>query len=135
VVATDGVKYVRVRAVYAGLNGNVPGPFTAAKKFTVDTVEPGVPVMTAPANRTVVTTRTPRLTWAAVPGAARYEVMLLSFAGPPVVLDTFVATTSITVPNSLGLANGYYLWIVISYDAAGNSNGPIDPFEFEVRAP
>jgi hypothetical protein len=132
---TDGVKYVRVRARYLTSVGEQPGAFTAAKRFTVDTVYPGMPRITAPTEGQIITTRTPTLRWTAVPGAARYYVELYSFSGIFPIIETEVTTTSITVPNVLGLENDIYFWLVIAIDTAGNWGDPTEFYSFEVAAP
>jgi hypothetical protein len=132
---TDGVRYVRVRARYKTGTTDLPGAFSVAKLYTVDTIGPSVPTLTAPTNGLIITTRTPNLAWKPVPGAARYEVILYPFSGPTAIVDTMVTTTSFIVPNALGLQNGIYFWTVTAYDAAGNPGTPTDSFSFRINAP
>jgi large repetitive protein len=135
VLATDGVKYVRVRARYQTGVGQQPGAFTMAKLFTIDTVAPAVAALSAPTNGQIITTRTPTLTWKAVPGATRYHVEWFPFSNPPTIVDIQVTTTSLIMPNALGLENGIHFWSVTAYDAAGNLGAASNSFPFRVAVP
>jgi hypothetical protein len=66
----DGVHYWRVRAIN---NLDVPGSWSAAKNFTVDTVAQAVPVMTSPINGATAVTVIPTMVVKAVSGAKTYE--------------------------------------------------------------
>jgi hypothetical protein len=110
----EGTYSWRVRAV--NLFGGF-GPWSAVRTFTVDKTPPAAPNLTAPADSAVVITLTPTFTWATVPTARRYEI-LLDTQNPPQRTYT-VTTTSFTPPSAL-LANRSYQWRVRAIDAAGN---------------
>lgn len=109
VALPDGSWYWRVLAQDAA--GNVSSAASATiRRVQVDTVPPGVPVLTAHPSPTNDTT--PTLAWGAVTGATQYVVTL---AGAP----TTTASTSYT-PSAL--ADGTHTWTVAARDAAGNQS-------------
>lgn len=100
--AVDGVGYVDL----------TPASYT----WTVDTTAPAVPVLSGPANSSVITgTDVVTLTWQAV-GESDLAGYSLKRAGG--VQDVGNVTQIVVGP----LANGVYTWTVAAYDAAGNSS-------------
>ncbi len=65
----DGVKYWKVRAVNFL---DVPGAWSSTRSFTVDTVVPPAPALSAPANFAPGIYFTPTFSWAAATGANAY---------------------------------------------------------------
>jgi len=121
---TGTTYYWRVR----GLNiNNQAGPWSAVRKFVVDTTLPAAPAPTTPTDGAVITTAKPVLKWTAVTGAKSYQVDIdnqpCSGAdfGPAVVTNAPAPTTSYTHDTSL--AQGDYCWRAQAKDAAGNVSG------------
>ncbi|HUN07214.1 MAG TPA: VWA domain-containing protein [Aggregatilineales bacterium] len=116
---TDGLKYWRVRAVNSL---NVPGAWSVARSFIVDTVAPSVPNLTSPADDLLASLR-PSLVWSASTGTpARYEVAL-GETDPPADTPPYLYSgplTSFAIPR---LLPGTWYWMVRSVDAAGNASG------------
>lgn len=120
---TDGSTYWwRVRALNAD---GAPGAWSAARSFLFDTTDPVgdelKPLLSAPANHSVVTGPLPRFTWRAVKGYKRYEIRLSTSAGFTVPSAFIVASTSFTPPGPLLYTS--YWWQVRVLDTAGNA-GP-----------
>ena len=137
-ITGNGVKHVRVRAVYNLPSGDVVnGAYTAVKTYTLDTVAPTpAPNLTTPINTAVLGTRTPAFVWGAVATTTRYKVEIdvtNSFSTPIITLNS--ATTTVTVPTGLALSNGTYYWRVTPYDVAGNVGTPSATRTFVVNAP
>jgi hypothetical protein len=110
----DGLLYMRVRAYSPDLN---PGKWSKTYSFTVDTTPPSPPTLRTPANGSA-TPRRPWLTWAAVSGAAKYQVEVdnnTDFSS----IDFSATTTRTTLQTKTLLLRTHY-WRVRSVDAAGN---------------
>ncbi len=132
---TEGLHYWRVRARFDVAS---PGVFSAYRSFTFDSVAPtAMPTLTAPVHTSVITnTRTPKLTWTAVPTASRYVVEIALDAGfSTIILSQVVTTTSYTIPNSIALANSTYYWRISGRDAAGNTGPPSGVRSFTIAVP
>ncbi|HND93506.1 MAG TPA: S8 family serine peptidase, partial [Anaerolineales bacterium] len=120
---TDGVIYWRVRGVNVN---NVTGPWSTSRSFTVDTIAPLAPSLTAPADAAAVTT-SPAFTWAAATTASKYQFAYDSAntfdsnGGNALYTSAELTTTSHTPPSMLTppLPKTYY-WHVRAKDAAGN---------------
>jgi hypothetical protein len=117
----DSLYFWRVRARYGDAAAPGLGPFSLLRGFTVDTVAPAAPVLTAPAANALVAAPKPMFTWVAVPGATSYLVDVdntdTTFThkvinGAPVVAATY--TSTVVLPQ------GTYYWQVRAKDAAGN---------------
>jgi len=116
----DGKYYWRVRA-YNDLGQ--PGPWSASRYFTVDTVGPPPPASTSPADGTALR-GVPSFRWRAVSGAVLYEFEIDNedtFSSPLYSLQQRL--TSRRLPGGL---RGTYYWRVRARDAAGNW-GPWSP--------
>jgi hypothetical protein len=110
----DGRYYWRVR----GLNAlGTAGPWSSARYFTVDTLAPAAPLLTAPRDGLTVTTNRPALSWGASAGATRYELQL-DTVNPPIAIVSSSTARSYTPPSALLLTR--YYWRVRALDAAGN---------------
>jgi len=116
--------YWRVRAI---TNLNVPGAFSKVSAFTVDTTDPSVPILKAPADLTVTTSARPAFSWTkAANGATRYRFELdddTSFTAPPVRTATGTKTS---YTPAQPLPQGIYYWHVYALDAAGNETDATD---------
>ncbi len=129
---TGTIYYWRVR----GLNiSNQPGPWSAVRKFVVDTVAPVAPNLTLPAANAIIPTSKPAFTWAAVAGAVGYLVdvtdVSCNFAPPANITNATTAITTFTPASSL--AQGTYCWRVQSVDAAGNVGAESSPRSFTIN--
>jgi hypothetical protein len=118
--------YWRVRAV---TNLGVTGPFSITWRFTLDTVDPGLPAsLTSPADGAVATAAKPPFSWAAGTGGAssyRLEIDDDPAFGSPVATPIVNATR---YTPAAPLAQGVYSWRVFARDAAGNeTDAPTGP--------
>ena len=114
----NGQYFWRVRALN---EAGAPGPWTPVWTLTIDTVPPGAPAPTAPANGAQVTNRRLTFEWSKVPDAIRYEIQIdtrTGFTQPPIDVGRRV---SYQTPETLGQA--LYYWRVRAYDRAGNVSG------------
>ena len=114
----DGRYYWRARAVNPQ---GVAGLWSTARYFTIDTVAPAVPVLTAPANGSIsVITQRPTFTWGAVPGATQYQVMVDDNSNfGSTIANATPTTASYLLTTNLTYGTLYY-WQVRAKDAAGN---------------
>jgi len=120
----DGLYYWRVRAWNA--TGGA-GAWSAISSFTLDTVPPGSPVLSLPANNPPNLNYLPTFSWSAVTGANAYQFQFddnSDFSSPIFTTpgDTFpgtpLAATSYK-PVSLPIMTDLY-WHVRARDVAGN---------------
>jgi hypothetical protein len=136
-ITGDGLKHVRVRAVYTlPSSDKVFGLYTVVRTYTLDTTAPLPTTLTAPIANAIVTTRTPVFLWSAVPTATRYVIEIdddNTFATPNITLKS--TATTVTVPNGLALTNGTYYWRVTAFDAAGNAGTPTTGRKIVVNVP
>jgi len=75
-----------------------------------------------PANNATEVSPNPTLTWPAVAGAAKYDVLLDQTAAPSKTLKASLTTTSFQVTNALESGATYH-WQIKSYDSAGTATG------------
>jgi photosystem II stability/assembly factor-like uncharacterized protein len=126
----DGVHYWRVRAIN---NLDVPGSWSAAKNFTVDTVAQAVPVMTSPINGATAVTVIPTMVVKAVSGAKTYEYEFsTSITMDPIVQTASTTVLSYILPTTKALPFGTIYYHVRSVDAAGNASAWSAPYSFVV---
>jgi fibronectin type III domain protein/WD40 repeat protein len=98
----------------------VASAWSSVRTFTVDTVAPAPPVLSAPADGATVTTARPTFTWGGVTGANTYRIQIGTDPGfGSVVIDAQTASASYTATTSL--LSGTYYWQVSAGDAAGNT--------------
>lgn len=125
ILGTDGPYYWRVQAINAIGQSSA---WSAARTFTLDTVGPAAPVLTGPAEGTILAPGIPTFTWAVVAGATAYQFQMDDFFGhiyntPGGPASEFTAGTPITVtyhkPTSMTPAVLYY-WRARARDGAGN---------------
>ncbi len=131
---TDGLKYWKVQALFVG--GGI-GTASASRTFTVDTVAPNPPNLTAPADLAFVSTARPTLTWVASPTANRYLVDLAAdhLFSVNLLTDHLASSASLALsPTVLAqpLAQGQYFWRVRALDPAGNPSGESSVRSFHV---
>src|SRR5262249_6231457 len=126
-LSPDGVYTVRVAPIFDPV-ADLPvivGAFSNPVSFTIDTTEPGVPVLVAPVNQAIVSIR-PTFSWKAVTGATKYRLEVDDdgdFDTSPRAFIVNAPAVSYTIPASTSLRQGPWAWRVIALDAAGNE-GP-----------
>ncbi len=105
--------YWRVRGVTS--YGDA-GPWSAVRRFTVNTKQPAVPTLTAPVNQTNSPDTTPLFRWSAVAGATQYHLWIDDDPGfnSPLTYTPTTATYTLTGP----LPYGVYYWRVQAGNAA-----------------
>ncbi len=117
----DGVYYWRVRASnYL----TAPGPWSASRSFTLDTLPLTLaPVLNLPAHNASLS-GTPAFSWKAVTGAKKYQFQLDDDDdfGSPIIYSPDVTTLTYTPKTPLPV-NTLLYWRVVAKDAAGNA-GP-----------
>ncbi len=92
---------------------------------------PAAPVLTAPADGSSLTDKTPSLNWNAVDGAVTYRVVI--HRGADIILDRSGLTAlSFTVPAGL-LTAGTYSWTVTATGPGGTSAPQAKSFVFTVK--
>ncbi|HMB21298.1 MAG TPA: hypothetical protein VKP08_00635, partial [Anaerolineales bacterium] len=112
---TDGMYYWQVRTFnYLG----VSGPWSATRTFTVDTVPPAAPALSAPADNTSVI-GTPTFSWAATTGATQYQFEYADDPSFTNIVYTSAAQAGLKIVPPTMTATTYY-WHVKARDAAGN---------------
>ncbi len=111
----DGVYYFRVRTINSY---DAPGPWSVTRIFSVDTLGPLPPVITAPVAGAVFTNGRPSLAWNASAGAAKYQVVIDTDTNCDATPTGLLITLAYTPPTVL--AQGSYYWCVRAVDAAGN---------------
>lgn len=99
------------------------GPDSAATRFTVDTIKPNQPVITAPAEGTHTNDTTPAVTFGAEPGA----YVDLYAGGTLLGSATADADGNGSITVSPALADGPYDFVVRATDAAGNVSDDSEP--------
>ncbi len=119
IALANGVYCWRVRTVN---KFGVPGPWSATRSFTVDVVNPAVPVLLLPADNASVSVNPPTFTWAVVPGATRYDFKYGVTSTPNITFSVVASAAPSFKPISPLLNNTYY-WQVEAFDAAGNRSG------------
>jgi hypothetical protein len=119
VTLPDGLYSWRARAVNSL---GAPGAWSLMRSFTVDTIAPLAPNLTAPVDNLVTSTTAPLFTWSTVTGASQYKLdVARDNAFTDMVLDgVTVATNRYTVPVANGLPSGTYYWRVQALDKSGN---------------
>jgi hypothetical protein len=113
---TDGLKYWRVRMLNVHAE---PGPWSAARSFSVDTTPPVPPVLSAPANGLKMR-GTPTFSWLASATAKAYQFAYDNDTGCPSPSYTSpVQATRNYLPPLIAVGGPYY-WCVKARDPAGN---------------
>jgi len=112
----DGKHYWRVR----GINGAaVPGPWSAARNLTIDTLAPAAPVLKLPVDLAVVV-GIPTYSWNASVGANAYRFGFdAASCSDPANKSAWMSGTSFK-PAVQG--TGVWKWCVQARDAAGNES-------------
>lgn len=126
----DGLYFWRVR----GVNEVGQSSFSAARRFTVDTVAPTTaPELTSPANGGFTSDTTPSFKWKAFPNAAHYQLQLSTSVNcaAPFYVSPVLTKTGFTLPNASKLtAEDTYYWCVRADDLAGNWGPYSASFQF-----
>lgn len=120
-LSNNGQYYWRVRAVN---KWGVPGAWSAARTFTVDTIAPAAPIIKTPVDGFITNDSTPTFTWTLVAGAKRYTVEISASSDFSALMfpAATVTTATYTVPNASALPNGTYYWRLKAFDAANNAS-------------
>lgn len=120
--SADGTYYWRVNA--KDNVGNVSAWSSPVRSFTIDTVAPGAPTLSAPANNSYSTSRTVAMSWSAASdpspssGIASYNIQTATDSNCSTGLLTYTSTTT-SYSNTFG-ADGVYYWHVAAIDGASN---------------
>src|SRR5262249_54430642 len=99
----------RVRAIN---RIGAPGVWSAVRTIVYDTVPPGVPTVTAPADNMLITnTLKPTFNWTAVSGATGYELEIASNSsfGNQVFIKSDIGAVA-TFAMTTALQQGTYYW-------------------------
>ncbi|MGB8981993.1 MAG: hypothetical protein WCC12_08970, partial [Anaerolineales bacterium] len=110
----DGRHYWKVRAYNAVGD---PGPWSASRYFTVDTVDPAVPALRLPVSGSSIR-GVPLFRWNAVSGAVLYQFEIDD--NPDVLTPLYTIDQRLTYRRLPGGVRGTYYWHVRARDAAGN---------------
>ena len=121
----QGEHTLLVRAIDAG--GNVD-PTPATRTWTVDTLAPGAPVVTAPAANATVGTGTPGITGTAEPGST----VTVYLDGAPAGTTTAGSDGTWSFTPTTALADGPHTVAASATDAAGNAGPQSTPQSFTV---
>lgn len=116
----DGVYWWRVKTVnYLGAESTA---WSAVRKFTLDTIPPGVvPATSAPTCGSATTNNRPIFKWGAVPTATRYQIQVDTHNPLTSTLTILTAARQYQPPAQLLYTTWH--WRVRGVDAAGNQ-GP-----------
>ena len=99
---------------------------SVTRAFTIDTVAPGQPVLTSPADGSSGDDTTPTFTWGSVadPSGVTYDLQIAlgtaDFANLAFTADG-IQQTQFTLSSADALATGDYIWQVRAVDGAGNT--------------
>ncbi|MBL8162136.1 MAG: fibronectin type III domain-containing protein, partial [Anaerolineae bacterium] len=110
----DALYYWRVRAKNAAGSGS----WSTTWYFTVDTVPPGAPTLSLPANGAITSSSRPTMTWGAMTGVNQYRLQVSSDANFANAVTVDKALTSHVPATSMG--QGLWYWRVAARDIAGN---------------
>ncbi|MDP6958629.1 MAG: Ig-like domain-containing protein, partial [Planctomycetota bacterium] len=116
---SQGSHTIQTRAIDAAGNTDAS---PASASWTVDTIAPGTPSLSAPANGTVTNDTTPTLSWSAISDASFYTIQVDSNAS----FNSGYGWTTNSSSNSMTftpIAEGTYYWRVKAVDVAGNHSG------------
>jgi hypothetical protein len=124
-LGSDGTYYWRVQSVNAIEQASA---WSVVRSFTLDTVAPVAPNLTAPVEGTILAPGIPTFTWAAVVGATAYQFQMDDFFGhiyntPGGPAAEFTSGNPITITSHIPLNMTpavLYYWRVRASDAAGN---------------
>ena len=125
----DGLYSWRVRALNSV---SAPGAWAYKRTFTVDTIPVSVPVLAAPLDDASSTNTKLALSWAAVTGAARYQLQL--DPDPAFSLPVVDAGAVLTYKSPTPLSRNVYYWHVRSVDKAGNVSAWSETRSFTIVA-
>ncbi len=118
---SDGTYYWRVSATDSG--GSSIGIYSSVWSFSVDTVAPGAPTLTSPADGITTSDTSPTFLWEAVSTAYKYKIDIADDSGFTNVIYSYPLTGDLTITtHTIGtdLPDGTYYWHVKAIDAADN---------------
>lgn len=117
----DGRYYWRAR----GVSGTgVPGAWSSARSFVIDTTGPAAPTVLTPVNGKGTTDTTPYFDWSAPSTATLYQFELDNDPDfSSVVISVPRTISEYTLPSAYALTYGTYYWRVAARDVLGNT-GP-----------
>ncbi len=118
---TDAKYYWRVRAYNSNpVDSAHPGPWSSVRNFTVDTLAPAIPVLSAPTNNLTVK-GTPTYSWKAALGATYYKFQHAKDTG--FTSDVYTSADLKVLTHKPPLQQpGEYYWRVKAKDLAGNES-------------
>jgi len=113
----DGLYYWRVQAIDSV---DVVGTWSLIRSFTIDTLPPSAPVLSAPLAGVTVK-GTPLYKWSAPVGAKKYQFLYGANldCSSPAFVSPMLTTTSFTPPTQ---PVGSHTWCVKAFDTAGNES-------------
>lgn len=120
--APDGRHFWRV----IGRNVNEYGRWSAARRFTVDTIPPGEPTVLSPADGAVFSNLRPTLRWRRGIEAHRYHLQVATsaaFGGTIIYEIEPLGALTRRIPAGILTPGATYYWRVRSIDRAGNYSG------------
>ncbi len=125
--------YLRIKTVDDAWNWPV-----AETKFFIkfDNTAPPVPNIVSPANNTLLTTKTPTISWSAVSdisGGVKYDLRICDFSNTVVVTGPNISTTTYNVASGDITTDGAYTVKLRSQDALFNNSiwSPV-PVDFKI---
>lgn len=128
------------RSWVRGINSaNEPGPWSTTYAFVIDEPVPGTTQLTSPVVPTsgIINTAMPRLTWAAVSGAATYQVRIdnLTTSTPQVVFVSGLTSTEYTLTRDQRLGENRYSAMVRAVNQSGEVGAWSTALQFRVDVP
>ena len=122
----DGTYWWRVRTV----DNMGAGDWSAARRFYIDTENPGVSTAVSPVDDSYVNDSSPLLDWTSASGAYEYNIVVdnsITFVSP--FVDTFVFASEYQLPT---LTENQFFWKVQARDKAGNIGSWSPTYDFTV---
>ncbi len=128
------------RSWVRGINSaNETGPWSTTYAFVIDEPVPGTTQLTSPVVPTsgMINTAMPRLAWAAVSGAATYQVRIdnLTTSTPQVVFVSGLTSTEYTLTRDQRLGENRYSAMVRAVNQSGEVGAWSTALQFRVDVP
>ena len=133
-IADAGVNVVGVDVLVENAqddNADTQVSYTETDAFDIDTQNPTVTTLTAPANGAFTNDSTPTCDWESVSGTASYTIQYATDSGFTQNLTTGSSTASDYTPTA-ALADGTWYWRVRTVDAVGNTGDWSSTWSFTI---